>query len=307
MKFYAPGKLLISGEYAVLNGAKALAIPTVGYGQKLELYGAKNGTHLWQSYDSNGIWFEASFSLDLTQILEASNKSQAVVIQQLLLYIKSHNAKLLDQPLHFKTILNFNRQWGFGSSSSLIALLSKWSQLSPFDLLDISFGGSGYDLAVALQDQPILYQLKSSKKITSPVYREKQALWQPVHFKPVFAGNIFLVYRNVKQNSREAIRSYRKHLPSMQQIRQISQITESIIKCNNLPVFEQLIERHEQMISHILQRPTVKQELFSDYPGQIKSLGAWGGDFILATGIQAPSYFKSRGYTTILNLKDILR
>ena len=119
--------------------------------------------------------------------------------------------------------------------------------------------------------------------------------------------HIFLIYRNVKQNSREAIRSYRKHLPTVQQINQISQITESIIKCKDLSAFEKLIEKHEQTISAILQRPTVKQEFFSDYSGQIKSLGAWGGDFILATGLQAPNYFKSRGYATILNLKDILR
>ncbi len=307
MKFYAPGKLLISGEYAVLNGAKALAIPTVGYGQKLELYDSKDETHLWQSYDPDGQWFNARFSLDLTHILEASNTSQAVSIQQVMLYIKRHNARLFDRPLHFKTILNFNRKWGFGSSSSLIALLSKWSQSPPFDLLDISFGGSGYDLAVALQDQPILYQLKSPKKMVAPIYREKQAVWQSVRFKPVFADHIFLIYRNVKQNSREAIQSYRKHLPTAHQIDQISQITESIIKCKDLPAFENLIERHEQIISTILQRPTIKQEFFSDYSGQIKSLGAWGGDFILATGLQAPNYFKSRGYATILNLKDILR
>ena len=29
-------------------------------------------------------------------------------------------------------------------------------------------------------------------------------------------------------------------------------------------------------------------ELFSDFNGSIKSLGAWGGDFILATGNQKP-------------------
>ena len=36
MKFYSNGKLLITGEYFVLNGALSLALPTV-YGQHLEI------------------------------------------------------------------------------------------------------------------------------------------------------------------------------------------------------------------------------------------------------------------------------
>ena len=36
MKFYSNGKLLMTGEYFVLNGALSLALPTV-YGQYLEI------------------------------------------------------------------------------------------------------------------------------------------------------------------------------------------------------------------------------------------------------------------------------
>ena len=43
-----------------------------------------------------------------------------------------------------------------------------------------------------------------------------------------------------------------------------------------------------------------------DYEGQIKSLGAWGGDFILAAGpVNSKKYFYDKGYNTVLNYKEI--
>ena len=36
----------------------------------------------------------------------------------------------------------------------------------------------------------------------------------------------------------------------------------------------------------------IKENAFSDYFGQVKSLGAWGGDFVLVTGNEdTPSIF----------------
>ncbi len=41
-------------------------------------------------------------------------------------------------------------------------------------------------------------------------------------------------------------------------------------------------------------------KIFLDYFGQTKSLGAWGGDFILATGNKdTPKYFKNKGYPNL--------
>ena len=42
------------------------------------------------------------------------------------------------------------------------------------------------------------------------------------------------------------------------------------------------------------------------FEGEIKSLGAWGGDFILASGINSPSYFESKGYKTIVKFDDMI-
>ncbi len=64
---------------------------------------------------------------------------------------------------------------------------------------------------------------------------------------------------------------------------------------------------HEQIISSIIKQDTVKQRLFSDYFGEVKSLGAWGGDFILVTGNEdTTSYFQQKGFNTILSYKEMI-
>ena len=50
----------------------------------------------------------------------------------------------------------------------------------------------------------------------------------------------------------------------------------------------------------------MKKLKFKDFKGEIKSLGAWGGDFILASGDDSPSYFKSKGYKTIIKFDDMV-
>lgn len=306
MQFYAPGKLMISGEYAVLHGAKALAIPTGSYGQSLTVKEYNNDSFFWESHDPDGKWFEAHFTPDLNQIITTTNSSQAIVIQRLLRHIKNLKPQLFNKSLHFKTQLTFKRHWGFGSSSSLITLLSKWSGVQAFDLLNISFGGSGYDLAVALENKPIIYQLSQTKLTDKPPYRGQYPVWKSIDFKPPFAGDIFLIYRNIKQNSRNEIKKYFQKPADSKQVTAISHISQAIAGCQSLEKFEVLIAEHEQIIAEILQRPTVQKEFFSDYPGKIKSLGAWGGDFILATRQDAPAYFKAKGMHTIINLKDLL-
>ena len=57
--FYSNGKLLITGEYVVLDGAKALALPTK-FGQSLVVKPGINHQIKWTSFDSDeSVWFEA--------------------------------------------------------------------------------------------------------------------------------------------------------------------------------------------------------------------------------------------------------
>ncbi len=308
MEFFAPGKLMISGEYVVLDGALSLAIPTAGYGQHLKIDLHTENRHRWISKDVDGEWFSAVFSLDLKRVIHTSDRQTAQVLLKILQFIKGQNSGLFELPLSFISKLDFNRHWGWGSSSTLIANLAQWSNIDAYQLLAHSFGGSGYDLAVALAQQPILYQLQDQLPENMPEfsYLNKFPVWEKVFFNPVFKDDLSLIYLNQKQNSREEIKKYRQQEISKKIIDEISEISKNILNTSDLSGFEQLLNRHETLLSQTLNRPTVKEHLFADYPGSIKSLGAWGGDFVLATGTTAPEYFARKGYQNILPLKQIL-
>ena len=60
-------------------------------------------------------------------------------------------------------------------------------------------------------------------------------------------------------------------------------------------------------MSTILKRDTIKKELFSDFEGSIKNLGAWGGDFILASCLSNPSsYFIDKGFNVVINFNEMI-
>ena len=56
-----------------------------------------------------------------------------------------------------------------------------------------------------------------------------------------------------------------------------------MLYAETLQEFEAVIQEHESLISTLLGVPPIKNILFSDLPGEVKSLGAWGGDFCMLT------------------------
>ena len=71
-----------------------------------------------------------------------------------------------------------------------------------------------------------------------------------------------------------------------------------MIEATTIDAFNQAVDTHEEIMSIVLGYPAVKALYFADYPGSVKSLGAWGGDFILATGgVGDRAYFTDKGYT----------
>lgn len=306
-QFYSNGKLLITGEYLVLDGALSLALPTL-YGQSLTVKETEKAHLTWKSLDEKGkIWFEATFQLQqLTPInprqgtektVEDKSSLESDKITQTLRAILLEAQKLNPDFLNTKTgweittTLNFPRNWGLGTSSTLINNIAQWANVDAYTLLWNAFSGSGYDIACAQHNGPITYQLKDSKPIV-----------HSVDYNPSFKNNLFFIHLNQKQNSRDGIAQYRsKEVNLFSTLSQINSITQRILTCSRLGQFEKLIKKHESIISEILGVPTVKEQLFPDYKGAIKSLGAWGGDFILATGNKStPEYFKEKGYTTII-------
>lgn len=302
--FHSNGKLLLTGEYVVLDGALALAIPTK-YGQSLEINTTEENGISWKSYDEKGaIWFEGNFEI-IDGIINSkitSEGSQKDIQEQLIKILraaKKLNPAFLtkDIGLEIKTKLDFPRNWGLGTSSTLINNIAKWAEIDAFILLANSFGGSGYDIAAAQSDSPILYNLKQGK----PSFRKASLSWE-------FTDSLFFVHLNQKQDSKEGIKRYRQATISEKDIQNISDLTNKILESNSLSEFESLINSHEQLISKIIDLPTIKEELFSDFNGVIKSLGAWGGDLVLATGTELDmDYFRSKGYNTVVSYSEMIK
>ncbi len=298
--FYSNGKLLLTAEYLVLDGAKSLAIPTK-FGQNLIVEKTDQPKIIWHSFDvKNNIWFDCTFKLPNLEII-GSNQDIAIskILQDILKESQKLNPEFLTNKTGFiiKTNLTFPRNWGLGTSSTLINNIAQWVNINAFKLLNNSFGGSGYDIACAQNNNPITYQL----------IRNKPNI-ESVSFNPVFKDQLFFIHLNKKQNSKEAILQYQKNKNTIFAFTEaISQITKAIIKTEKLFDFEKLLIEHEKIIAVVIQQKTIQEKLFSDYFGQTKSLGAWGGDFILATGNEdTPNYFKNKGFETVIPFKDMI-
>ena len=297
--FYSNGKLLLTAEYGVLDGALALAIPTK-YGQSLEIRPSDSDGLSWESLDADGqIWFKGTFELGTFKIIASSDKKIAQKLVQLLKWAKKLNPEfqVLAEGVKVTTKLTFPRNWGLGSSSTLINNMAQWADINPFELLNRTFGGSGYDIACAQHDTPILFQLK-----------ERQPSVEKISFNPSFKDKLYFIYLNRKQNSREAIVNYRKrNFDSNELAQELSKLTQYVLEAQTIPEIESLFAEHEELLSTVLKIQPIKERLFADYFGAIKSLGGWGGDFILATGNEkTPDYFKAKGFEVVIPYGDMV-
>ena len=299
--FYSNGKLLITGEYVVLDGAKAFALPTK-FGQNLIVEETEGQIIHWKSVDSDGsIWFEDT--IPFLSIVRNKRFDDAKNIKNTLIEIL-HEAYLMNTDFitsskgyTIRTELTFPKFWGLGTSSTLINNIAQWLEIDAFELLKRSFGGSGYDLACAQNNCPILYQLINEKPVVNKI-----------NFKPDFLDNIFFVYLNKKQNSKSAIASYYGKQGNIKtDLETINSITKRVIEAITLKEFALAIQNHEIELSNILELPTVKEALFPDFDGVIKSLGAWGGDFVMCISKENPTdYFKAKGFETVIPYGEMI-
>lgn len=297
-RFYSHGKLLLTGEYLVLDGAEALAIPCK-FGQYLEVTPSEEEYSTWISYDyENRVWLDLKFDLQkvLNQRREGKNDFEKRLFQ-ILIEANRLNSKVFYQNYNFETRLEFPRNWGLGTSSTLIANVSKWAGINPYQLLEKTFGGSGYDIACAESEFPLVYSLENKK----PKVKKAEI---PEALKPY----LYYVYLEEKQNSREAIANYRKVKPRNLEtlISKISNITQEFQSIESYKDAQQLLHSHEECLSQILKIEPIQYQLFPDFDGAIKSLGAWGGDFIMVICETNPSsYFKNKGYNIILSYDEM--
>jgi hypothetical protein len=95
---------------------------------------------------------------------------------------------------------------------------------------------------------------------------------------------LYFVHLGKKQNTSSSVNEYRKKVKAETKVvDDISILSEVIRTATSLIDFDKALKQHEEIISSLLGKPRIKHQYFNDFEGEIKSLGAWGGDFVLAT------------------------
>lgn len=296
MEYDASCKLLLFGEYLVLRGSKSLAIP-LKFGQKMEVNPIYNEQIYWESIGIDGLWFSARVTKNL-EIIETTDAGTASMVLKLLQHIKNKKAVLFEKSYQFKMSADFPLNWGIGSSSTLVSLLAQWSEMDAYELLANSFGGSGYDVACATATSPIIYEMHQHERIESNI------------LSPEITSQLLFVYSGKKQKTNHELSRFETKEASKVQIKRMNTIVLSAANCSGIEEFEGLMEESETMLAPILGMKPLKISTFPDYRYGIKSLGAWGGDFFMASfrnETEARAYFQEKGYDVIFNYEKIIK
>jgi len=296
--YRANGKLLLTGEYLVLHGAKAIALPLKVGQQMVVSEGENPQTILWQANFQDKIWFKCILNHVDFRVLETSDLEKSDVLRQLFKTIKTLDPQFAPKAgTKFETTLEANPEWGFGSSSTLVSLLSQGAGVDPFTLNELVFNGSGFDIACATADGPIFYTKNK------PV--------QPVAIDYPFSDQLFLVYSGQKKKTAAEVSAFLKERKvSEHLIEEVSALSNEFAVCREQKKFNHLIVQHEQLVGDLIGQTPVKELFFEDFDGAIKSLGAWGGDFFLVstplTFSEVKAYFENKGLTTLFRWDDLI-
>ena len=299
--YHSHGKFLLTGEYLVLRGALALALP-LKLGQTLSVE-THHGTSLqWDAHKPDEHWFSVTLDPENLEIIHCTDQNKAEKLAQILQAVKQLNTNAFEgNDLNFTTRLDFDPNWGLGSSSTLIANLAQWADVNPYELLKLTFGGSGYDIACATAEGPIYYQ---------PIDGKPQV--DTIDFAPPFAEHLFFVYQGQKQSSSKEVKAFLEKtnpIDLQKDIEAVSEISRAVPKCETLNDFGLLMQCHERIIARCIGQTPV-QKRFPDFEGTLKSLGAWGGDFILAATEwdenRVREYFKKNDLEVVFGYNDLI-
>jgi len=293
LNYRANGKLLLTSEYAITQGAKGLAIPTTK-GQSLRVDSQNiDDAIIWESLAYDGTtWFSARLMPGTLEVIESTDADVATrLVENLQVVLK--NTNLLKEPKRFTTQLEFPNEWGLGSSSTFTSLLAQCAGVNALQHFRTVHGGSGYDLACATADGPILYQLQDEEGIVRPA---------TIDFD--FTDDLGFVYLGNKQLTSESLNLVQRKPFSLAQIQTFNDLTDAFLNAAHVDDLERIIEEHESILSKHLCLPKVKEKHFSSYPGAAKSLGGWGGDFALVTRFSSSrKWLTDNGYKVIFPFK----
>ena len=295
---FSHGKLLLTSEYVVLDGALALAVPTK-WGQEFFVEENTDGKSLvtWTALHQGESWLKATINYKNGQLLSTNISESAAFILKVLMKLKQLSTIQLqgNSSYSITTNLQFPANYGLGSSSTLMNNLAQWADINAFELNESCLGGSGYDIAVAQEKSPILY------------HNSPERIIQKIDFNPSFKEDLIFIHLNQKQNSREGIKLYRTKEKSPALIDAFSEITRRVLEVETLEKFSELMTVHEKKLSSFLGIETAKEKYFENCPSFVKSLGAWGGDFVMSSKFSDyEGYFKAKGFSTIFSYEDLI-
>jgi mevalonate kinase len=275
--YFAPGKILLAGEYAVLLGLNAHAVP-VKKGQWLEYFEFKTpenqqDTLYYKAIDIQGTaWMNAQCLLTTRTWVGGETPD---VLQQVFDAIPETFWKP-GFSYRLETRLEFSRDSGLGSSSTFTALMSHCFQLEPQRLQERLFQGSGYDVAIATVQKPLTF------------WRNDQG----AHFKswklpPENTQDWTILFLGNKVNSRSSsaniIESLRQIIAEPFYLLQFEKVLHIIETAESANALEAALEMYQLLLSQLLNMETPYQhfQLKPVKKGLCKWLGAWGGDMLL--------------------------
>lgn len=284
-----------------MDGALALAIP-LKYGQHFETKTTRGCDLVWNAYDQNDKkWFSSRINLFDFKPLKTTDVAISEKLTDILNAACNLNSDFLStwKGTKIDTKLDFPRHYGWGSSSTLIYAVAQWADVDPYELYELTFGGSGYDIACASAEGAILYSLTQGAPMIENVK------WNPSYF-----DQLYIVHQGQKQNSREAISQYKAMGRNKETTLKVNELTKAFLKADTLSGLQEVINNHESLMSGILNIKPVKERLFSDLDCAAKSLGAWGGDFaLLATEMpreELEAYCEEKKLTDLQSLSEII-
>jgi mevalonate kinase len=275
--YYAAGKVMLIGEYAVKLGIEALALP-VRKGQHLRVWeydSPSEDSFIYQAYDNEGARF-VDLQLKLPFVaadFESSDDSR--FIRQTLAFTPPSFWKE-GKSYRFETQLEFDRSSGWGSSSTFVALWAKATGMDAQPLQQALLGGSGYDVAVAELGKPLVFWI-----------REDQPHWDTWSLNPDWTQEWMLLNPGKKVDSRKSMESVAQALEAMAEnpfmMGQLQKMVDALKNAGQKAMLESGLEWWQALLASQIGLPTPYQQLnLSPVKGGLcKWLGAWGGDTLL--------------------------
>lgn len=296
---------MISGEYLVLKGSISLAIPLkLGQSMEVKQLGKHQSIIYWKAWFIDKLLFETEIEYTRFTVNKTSDEIMSERLVQILIAAQKMNPAFLSgiESFEITTRADFGLNWGLGSSSSLISNIAYWSSVDPFVLNHSVFNGSGYDIACARAAKPVLFSIEQGEpKITE------------VEFYPPYSDKLYFVHLDQKQDTRQSLKLNGSRLNDIteQELRVVSEISKHLLSARDLDEFEVYMLNHEKILGDILGMMPIKYRIFPDFAGEMKSLGAWGGDFILvswkADKDSLYTYFNKKGYSVIYSFKEFIK